>query len=236
MRALGITDKGLKREQNQDSYVIVDDGSTLFVAVCDGIGGHQAGDIASTMTCNMLSSCFRNEYDGNPEEWFRMALKKVNRHVYEEAESKPELKGMGTTLVAAIFTENTTYILNVGDSRCYYFSKNDNLVQVSEDHSLVNDLIRIEGMEQEKAEAVGRHIITRAVGIWPVVEGDIYELNDEFKYLMLSSDGLHDYVDDEKMIDILMDNRSTGKKLEELVDAANGAGGYDNITVILVEE
>ena len=91
-------------------------------------------------------------------------------------------------------------------------------------------------MEQEKAEAVGRHIITRAVGIWPVVEGDIYELNDEFKYLMLSSDGLHDYVDDEKMIDILMDNRSTGKKLEELVDAANGAGGYDNITVILVEE
>ncbi|MBR3350767.1 MAG: serine/threonine-protein phosphatase, partial [Erysipelotrichaceae bacterium] len=165
-----------------------------------------------------------------------MALKKVNRHVYEEAESKPELKGMGTTLVAAIFTENTTYILNVGDSRCYYFSKNDSLVQVSEDHSLVNDLIRIEGMEQEKAEAVGRHIITRAVGIWPVVEGDIYELNDEFKYLMLSSDGLHDYVDDEKMIDILMDNRSTGKKLEELVDAANGAGGYDNITVILVEE
>ena len=100
----------------------------------------------------------------------------------------------------------------------------------------LNQSFVMDGVEQEKAEAVGRHIITRAVGIWPVVEGDIYELNDVFKYLMLSSDGLHDYVDDEKMIDILMDNRSTGKKLEELVDAANGAGGYDNITVILVEE
>ena len=235
MKAFGITDKGLKREQNQDSYVIVDDGDALLVAVCDGIGGHQAGDIASTLTCNTLSSCFRNEYDGDPEDWFRLALKKVNRKVYEEASGNPDLKGMGTTLVAAIITEDRTYILNVGDSRCYYFNKNDELIQISEDHSLVNDLVRIEGMELEKAEAVGRHIITRAVGIWPVVEGDIYELSDDFRYLMLCSDGLHDYVGADKIIDILKDSRSTNKKLEELVDTANEVGGYDNITVILAE-
>ena len=83
MKAYGITDKGLKREQNQDSYVIVEDDDVTFVAVCDGIGGHQAGDIASRLTCNLLSACFRNQYSNNPEKWFRSALKRVNKLVYD---------------------------------------------------------------------------------------------------------------------------------------------------------
>ena len=142
---------------------------------------------------------------------------------------------MGTTLVAAIKTAQATYILNVGDSRCYYMDKEGKLNQITEDHSLVNELVKTEGMEPEKAEAVGRHIITKAVGIWPAVEGDIFELNDEYRYLMLCSDGLHDYVDHESIVSILHVEKNTPKKLEELVEKANEVGGYDNTTVVLVE-
>lgn len=235
MKAYGITDKGLKREQNQDSYVIVEDEDVTFVAVCDGIGGHQAGDIASRLTCNLLSTCFKNQYNNNPEKWFRSALKKVNKLVYDESETNPHLKGMGTTLVGAVITRQATYILNVGDSRCYFMGTDGSFTQITEDHSLVNDLVKIEGMEPEKAEAVGRHIITKAVGIWPAVEGDIFELTDDYKYLMLCSDGLHDYVEQEDIINILNEEKSVPKKLEEMVDKANEVGGFDNTTVVLVE-
>ncbi|MBQ3385192.1 MAG: Stp1/IreP family PP2C-type Ser/Thr phosphatase [Erysipelotrichaceae bacterium] len=238
MRYYGLTDRGLTRPQNQDSFRIVQQDDTVLAIVCDGIGGHQAGDIASRMACDTMVRCFRRQYDKNPEIWYTHSLEKVNKVVYELAKSEPKYKGMGTTMVAALVDNSgKTFLLNIGDSRAYLIDKNWNISQLTEDHSLVNELIKRDGMSEDKAMEIGRHVITKAIGIWPVIEGDIYELDEDFNYLMLCSDGLHNYVEGNRIVEVLQDKETTGRqKCEKLVELANEAGGYDNITVILVEK
>ncbi|MBQ4251825.1 MAG: Stp1/IreP family PP2C-type Ser/Thr phosphatase, partial [Erysipelotrichaceae bacterium] len=206
-----------------------------LVIVCDGIGGHQAGDVASKLTCNLMATYFQNHYDNEPERWFKQALRKVNNAVYDEAQENSRLKGMGTTIVAAILGGDDIYILNVGDSRCYYISEKGELIQITEDHSLINDLMKKEGMDLEMAKELGQHVITRAVGVWPAVEGDIYRFNEPYRYLMLCSDGLHNYVSEEAILETINSELTIEEKCRKLVDLANEAGGFDNITVALVE-
>ena len=238
MRYYGITDRGLTRAQNQDSFRIVQQDDTVLAIVCDGIGGHQAGDIASRMACDTMVRCFRRQYDKNPEIWYTNSLDKVNKVVYELARSEPKYKGMGTTMVAALVDNSgKTFLLNIGDSRAYMIDKEGVIIQLTEDHSLVNELIKRDGLAEEKAMEIGRHVITKAIGIWPVIEGDIYELDEDFSYLMLCSDGLHNYVEPQQVVEVLQDKEMTGRqKCEKLVELANRAGGFDNITVILVEK
>lgn len=235
MGAYGLTDIGKARNQNQDSFAIVEEDNATFVVVADGIGGHKAGDIASKLVCNLLVTYFKNLYDNNPAKWFRQSLKKVNKIVYEEAQSSTNLKGMGTTIVAAIITDKDVWILNVGDSRAYYLSPANVLVRITEDHSLAQDLIINEGLSLEQAKEIGKHIITRAVGIWPTVEGDIYQVTDKFKILLLCSDGLHNYTASNDVVDILNAEVSGAEKCQMLIDAANKAGGFDNITAVIVD-
>ncbi len=236
MRCYGLTDIGKTRIQNQDSFLITenDSGATLVI-VCDGIGGHQAGDIASKLTCNLMATYFHNHYDKNPQRWFKQALRKVNNAVYDEAQENSRLKGMGTTIVAVIISGDEINILNVGDSRCYYVSNDSELIQITEDHSLINDLIKKEGMDEQTAREFGQHVITRAVGVWPVVEGDIYRFDEDYRYLILCSDGLHNYVSSEAIVETVTSEMTMEEKCQKLIDLANDAGGFDNITVALVE-
>ena len=238
MRYFGITDKGISRAQNQDCFRIVQQNDSVLAVVADGIGGHQAGDVASRLACDTLVKCFRSNYNNNPDIWFVTSLDKVNRIVYELAGKEVKYKGMGTTMVAAVVgNKGQVNILNVGDSRAYILDKNNQLVQITEDHSLINELIKKDGMTPERAREVGAHVITRAIGIWPMIEGDIYTVDEDFSYLMLCSDGLHNYVAADRIIEVLNDKEMTGReKCEKLVAMANEAGGFDNITVVLVEK
>ena len=236
MKTFGQTDIGKARVQNQDSFLIAENSEGIkMLVVCDGIGGHQAGDIASRLTCSLMGTYFENHFDHNIERWFLQALRKANNAVYDEAQEDSRLKGMGTTLVAAIIMEDAVYILNVGDSRCYYQDEDGELIQVTEDHSLINDLVKKEGLDYNTALELGRHVITRAVGIWPSVEGDIYRLKEKYRRLLLCSDGLHNYVSEEAITDVLNSDRTTEEKCSILIDMANEAGGYDNITVAIAE-
>ena len=238
MRYYGMTDKGISRAQNQDCFRIVREDDNVLAVVADGIGGHQAGDVASRLACDSLVKSFRKNYDHNPDFWFATSLDRVNRIVYELAGKEPKYRGMGTTMVAAVIDkDNTVSLLNVGDSRAYILDNENHLIQLTEDHSLINELIKRDGMTMEKAMEIGAHVITRAIGIWPAIEGDIYTVEEDFKCLMLCSDGLHNYVEPEKIIQILNDKDLTGRsKCEKLVAMANEAGGYDNITVVLMEK
>ena len=238
MKYFGMTDKGVSRAQNQDSFKIVQHNDSVLAVVCDGIGGHQAGDVASRLACDTLVKCFRRSYENNAERWYNRSLEKVNRVVFELANKEPRYKGMGPTMVSAVVgPDNKIYLLNVGDSRAYLLTKNDELEQITEDHSLFNQLVKKEGIAEDKAREMGQHVITRAIGIWPLVEGDIYEVDEDFKYLMLCSDGLHNYVEADKIIEVLNNSELTGRqKCETLVNMANEAGGYDNITVVLAEK
>ena len=190
MGVAGLTDIGKMRIQNQDAFAIAQNDEATFVVVCDGIGGHQAGDVASKTACETMVQYFKNHYDSNTEKWFTNAIRKANTTVWEMSQENQEYRGMGTTLVAAMVYPDITYVFNVGDSRAYMLTQEEELVQVTEDHSWVNDLIKREGLDAEKAKVIGQHVITRAIGIWPSVEGDIYEIEGNYKALMLCSDGL----------------------------------------------
>ena len=235
MSNYGLTDIGKRRPQNQDSFAIASDDDVTMAIVCDGIGGHQAGDVASKTTCNVFVSYFRSHYDSNPEQWFRQALKKANNEVYTLARSSASLKGMGTTVVAAIKNRDYAYVLNVGDSRCYILTEDNKFTQITEDHSLINELMKKEGISYEQAKAMGSHVITRAVGVWENVEGDIFPVRTKFRYMVLCSDGLHNYVSEENIVEVLNSELSIAQKCQKLVDMANEAGGYDNITMVIIE-
>ncbi|MBQ4253143.1 MAG: Stp1/IreP family PP2C-type Ser/Thr phosphatase [Erysipelotrichaceae bacterium] len=235
MNKYGISDKGLARAQNQDSFIIREGKGALLAIVCDGIGGHRAGDVASRLACQGMVLHFDKYFANNPEEWFCQSLKAVNRFIYEKAIENSELKGMGTTMVAALIMDGETWIMNVGDSRCYEYTEKKGLVQLTEDHSLVNELIKNEGMDPQKAYEIGKHVITRAVGIWLGVEPDIFRIDNDYQWLLLCSDGLYNYVPLGDIADTLANGEEMADKAQRLVDFANVAGGYDNITAVMVE-
>ena len=236
MNSFGQTDKGYARVMNQDYYLIAEKNNATLAVVCDGIGGHQAGDVASRLACETLQIYFDDHYENNPEWFLKQALKRVNKVVYDKAQSDDAYKGMGTTMVCSIMTDKGLYVLNVGDSRAYVLTDKNQLVQLTEDHSLVNDLVKKEGMDEEKARELGQHVITKAIGIWPVTDGDIFEVTDSFKCLLLCSDGLHNYVPSFVINEILADEQLSGhEKCKKLVDKANEVGGFDNTTVVIVE-
>ncbi len=234
MNRFGLTDKGFARAQNQDSFTTVEKDGALLIVVCDGIGGHKAGDVASRLACQKMAEHFKENYEDNPEVWFLQALADVNRMVYDKARESEDYRGMGTTMVAALMRQDDVTVLNVGDSRCYYLEKGRNLVQVTNDHSLVNELIR-EGMDPTKAMALGHHVITRAIGITPQITPDIFHLTERFRYLLVCTDGLYNYVNEDDIIRTLASRTTIDSKCQRLIDLANLVGGYDNITAVIAE-
>ena len=142
---------------------------------------------------------------------------------------------MGTTVVAAIKNRDYAYVLNVGDSRCYILTEDNKFTQITEDHSLINELMKKDGISYEQAKAMGSHVITRAVGVWENMEGDIFPVRTRFRYMVLCSDGLSNYVSEEDIVEVLNSELSIAQKCQKLVDKANDAGGYDNITLVIIE-
>ena len=238
MKTFSITDVGMVRQVNQD-YVFTTGKplgilQNLFV-VADGMGGHQAGDYASKCTVEVMIKEIAKSEGEDIERVLVKAIKSANREIIKEASSDEHLKGMGTTVVAATVKEQMLYFANVGDSRLYLI--NDEIRQVTVDHSLVEEMVRIGGLDRNAARNhPDKNIITRAVGVKEKVEIDFFRvalLRDDT--ILLCSDGLSNMVEDEQIRLIVNGQRDIVEKTQELIKAANENGGNDNISVILIE-
>jgi PPM family protein phosphatase len=221
-----VTDPGRRRRRNEDAYVVQ---PPLF-AVADGMGGAQAGEIAARIAAGVL----RESSAGDP---IVDLIQEANRQVYEAAASDEAHAGMGTTMTAALVEGDTVRIGHVGDSRAYRVH-DGKLEQLTDDHSLVAELVRSGKLSQEEAEThPQRSVITRVLGTDPDVDVDTFTVEAKpGDIFMLCSDGLSSMVDDESMLRLVERNRSNlDKAARALVDAANKGGGEDNITVILFE-
>jgi protein phosphatase len=220
------SDPGKRRRRNEDAYVVE---PPLF-AVADGMGGAQAGEIAAKIATSVLR-------DSSGEQAVVELIKEANRRVYEAAADDETRSGMGTTITAAIVEDDAVQIGHVGDSRAYRI-RDGELEQVTEDHSLVAELVRSGKLSPEEAEVhPQRSVITRTVGTDPDVDVDTFSVDarpgDVF---LLCSDGLTTMVDDGSILAIVQKNRtSLDKAARALVDAANKGGGEDNITIVLFE-
>lgn len=242
MKAYGISDIGLKRQQNEDHiYYAYNDAHYFLGLVCDGIGGQNAGDLASEIAVGVLKKGFESVTDLHNDElvkdWLNQQIKEANDAIFVKASSSYEYKGMGTTISGVLITsKESAYLFNAGDSRVYGYY--DSLVLLSEDHSFVNDLVkRGEISEEDALVHPNRNVLTNALGIWNDVKIDLNRINPAYQSLMITSDGLHDYVPLSVMQDVLADQSVGPKdKAERLIALANHAGGFDNVSVILVEK
>jgi PPM family protein phosphatase len=224
------SDLGRQRQGNEDSYFAR---APLFV-VADGMGGAQAGEVASAMAVESFQGGLP---DGNPAEGLVTVIEEANRRIHERSRADEQRAGMGTTVTAAYVGEDAVTVAHVGDSRCYLLRDGD-LVRLTRDHSLVGELVARGKLTEEQAEAhPQRSVITRALGTDPDVDVDTFTIAAQAGDLfLLCSDGLTTMVSNETILDLVERHRENMEKaLRALVGAANKGGGEDNITVVAFE-
>ncbi len=242
MKYYGITDRGKLRRSNQDSYVIATNQTgDVFAMVCDGIGGGKGGDVASRIAVSYFSMAFsENEGFSSAEEteaWVREQVDSANARIFETGRNMPELHGMGTTLSGVLITKHGRYVVNIGDSRTYSYTSAGYFRLLTEAHTLVNDMLKHGELTPEQAEKFPRkNVLTNALGVWEKVHADIFVHNEELSGFLICSDGLHGYVEESVIRTIVLDRETDpALRVRRLYQAAMDAGGYDNITAILID-
>ncbi|WP_188454438.1 Stp1/IreP family PP2C-type Ser/Thr phosphatase [Virgibacillus oceani] len=236
-----LTDRGQIRSHNEDAGGIFFNQDGQFLAIiADGMGGHQAGDVASEMATSVIQ---KKWIDSNKlhspeetEEWLTKTVLEMNKTIYDHALQKEECNGMGTTAVIAICTDEFVTTAHIGDSRIYMLNESG-FSQVTEDHSLVNELVRSGQITKEDAEHHPRkNLILKALGTEENVAADIqsigWELGDK---LLLCSDGLTNKVSDENLFNFLKLDSDINETAQKMVDLANELGGEDNISLVIVQ-
>jgi PPM family protein phosphatase len=225
------SDVGRVREGNEDSYLVDE---SLFV-VADGMGGHLAGDVASSTAVEVIASSSKSADAGNPDS-LAVLLRDANKAIYEKAKADDRLRGMGTTCTLLMIQDTKGHVAHVGDSRAYLL-RDGELSQLTEDHSLVGRMVKEGRLSAEEAEShPQRSIITRALGVDSDVEVDLLSLDlREQDRILLCSDGLTSMVENERIREILERTSDPQRAANDLVALANDAGGEDNITVVLVD-
>lgn len=237
-RSYALTDIGRRRQLNQDfiycSETPVGNLPNIFI-VADGMGGHNAGGYASVLAVETVLEEIGASFEKSPVKILDHAIKKANTALRKRASEHFSLSGMGTTLVAATCIGSYLEVANVGDSRLYVVG--DEITQITVDHSLVEEMVRMGGIGREEARNhPDKNIITRAVGARDDVEVDFFNLELQTgDMVLLCSDGLTNMVDDEAIRRILKGGGSLRDRVEELVETANQNGGKDNISVIVIE-
>lgn len=238
LKTFSITDIGRRRKINQD-YVYTSEEPigklpNLFI-VADGMGGHKAGDFAAKVTVETMLREIEQSAETNPGAIFGNAIATANECVHKMASTNPELEGMGTTVVAATCVGKILQVANVGDSRLYVVNRE--IKQITRDHSLVEEMVRMGGLDRANARNhPDKNIITRAVGVSATVEADFFTVElEEGDIILMCSDGLTNMLEDEEIRMLLGGARDIVEKAQELVRAANENGGRDNISVILIE-
>ncbi len=242
MEIWGATDPGMVRTQNQDFYRCAElaEGQHLAV-VCDGMGGSKSGDVASRMASQVFLEEVQRAVCPEMEQtaivqMLVAAVRTANRAVYEKSRSSEDYSGMGTTLVAVYLQNRDAYIVNVGDSRCYYLSQ-DEISQVTEDHSVVGLMVtRGQITEEEARHHPNKNLITRAVGTEPGVECDCFYLQlDHGEYLLLCTDGLSNQVTKPELLYEITHGKNGGEICQRMIEIANRRGAPDNVTAVLLQ-
>jgi PPM family protein phosphatase len=241
VKAVFRTDRGRIRSNNEDNggTFVNQDGHCLAI-VADGMGGHLAGEVASGMTISQLQKMWEQSEGlrtaDQAELWLKTNILQVNKLLFDHSMSNKECEGMGTTIEGVIATENFTTIAHVGDSRCYILN-DSGFQQLTDDHTLVNELVRTGQISKEDAEHHPRkNVILRALGTEQDIKIDIKTIMfEEGDFLLLCSDGLSNKVTEDEMVKILKSDDLLEEKANSLINRANENGGEDNITLIILE-
>lgn len=236
-----ISDIGLLREKNQDSYLYIENNfGDILAIVADGIGGGKAGEVASGELVKYFNNTFKEsgpfETIENAIDYMQFHLEKANNCVYELSLTENKYSGMGTTITGMLITSKGSISLNCGDSRVYGFI-DKKAFKLTTDHTLINQMIENgEITYEESLNHPKRHYLVKAVGIFDKVGFDVHKVK-EMDYYLICSDGLHGYVSEEEIIKIVYDDTKTiEEKVIELKDISLLKGGYDNVTVILIKK
>ncbi|MCR5173620.1 MAG: Stp1/IreP family PP2C-type Ser/Thr phosphatase [Oscillospiraceae bacterium] len=240
----GLTDRGIVRKQNQDTFACQElrimDGA--LIVVCDGMGGARGGNIASRMTCDTFCSSFLESIDPFDDlqalaGHMKQALEQANEAVFARSGEDPECSGMGTTLVAAAVTPQGAAVLNIGDSRAYHISRTGGIRQITRDHSVVADMVERGEIRAEEARTnPNRNLITRAVGTAETVPGDFFFVPmREEDILLLCSDGLTNLLEDDELAAVILQQTDLPEGCERLIREALTKGAPDNVTAVLLK-
>lgn len=236
MKAYYLTDAGKVRDHNEDSLIITkNNDNEVLMAVSDGMGGHSAGEVASSITINYLGKHFKETFINmdkkNAVDWIRNSVDEINTLIFQHEKTHPESKGMGATLVLAIITKEYILFGNIGDSSGYVM-KDDKLHKVTYDHTLVNLLVSAGELTKEEAkEHPKKNVLMKALGANDPIEIDIFDCDMDITSILLCSDGLTNMLEKEKIEEILLNDKDIEEKVNRLVDSANNRGGTDNISV-----
>ncbi len=245
LRGGGCTDLGRTRPINEDGYYISDysrEKDAIYAVVADGMGGHQAGEVASTMAiCEIRDAingrCFGDMTGADIKDMLVTAIKKANRLIYQKSQEEQSFSGMGTTVTMCLIYGDKAFVAHVGDSRAYVL-RGDQLHQITTDHSLVYELVKIGQItEEEAAHHPQKNVITRALGTDSGVEIDLYEFGIlPGDLVLLCSDGLTNMLSNPEIVSILAEKQKTSltQLAEQLIFVANEKGGFDNITAVLL--
>ena len=230
-----LTDLGNKRALNEDYLDYYENSEYGIYVIADGMGGHNAGEVASKMAVDGVLKFIKDNYNCiNEDKILLNAVEKVNKEIYRYSLTKENLEGMGTTLTACYIYNNKIFIANVGDSSCLGINKS-NIIKLTKDHSLVQELMDLGTITAEQAKNhPKKNIITRAIGTCLDVKVDIYQFNkDEYETFVLSTDGLTNDVSMDEILNIINSNSDYDKSCNSLIDLAKLRGGNDNISVLI---
>lgn len=236
-----LTDTGKVRDHNEDSLIIVENqNKEILMAVADGMGGHNAGEVASSIAISHIGKRFKELSSvGNKEDaisWLKETVSEINVLIYKYTEEHKESSGMGTTLVTAILTPSFLLIGNIGDSSGFVIRKNK-LYKITTDHTLVNLLVKSGELTEEEAQNHPRkNVLMKALGAITNVEMDIFDVETDIDGIMLSSDGLTNMLEIEQIEKVLNDDISIEEKVQKLIYKCNNRGGNDNISIAYLDK
>lgn len=231
-----LTDSGKVREHNEDSVIIVEnDNKEILLAVADGMGGHKAGEVASSIAISHIGKRFKEISSVGTKEdaisWMKDAVSEANMLIYKYTAENPASAGMGTTLVVSILTKEYLLFGNIGDSSGYVV-KNKKLHKITSDHTLVNLLISSgELTEEEAREHPRKNVVLRALGASSTVEMDVFDVETDIESIMVCSDGLTNMLENDQIIKVLNEDSAVEDKVKKLITKSNNRGGTDNISV-----
>lgn len=241
MKYYYLTDTGKVRDHNEDSLIIVENqNKEILMAVADGMGGHNAGEVASSIAITHIGKRFKELSSvGDKEDainWLQETVSEINVLIYKYTEEHPESTGMGTTLVTALLTPSFLLIGNIGDSSGFVI-RNHKLHKITTDHTLVNLLVKSgELTEEEALNHPRKNVLMKALGAITNVEMDIFDIETDVDGIMLSSDGLTNMLEIEQIEKVLNDDISIEEKVQKLIFKCNNRGGNDNISIAYLDK
>ncbi len=236
MKSFYLTDAGKVRDHNEDSVIIVKNSSgDYLMAIADGMGGHSAGEVASSIAISYLgkhfNETFRNMSKIDSVNWIRDCVNEINTLIFQYEKTHPESKGMGTTLVMTVLTKEYLLFGNIGDSSGFVM-KDGKLHKVTYDHTLVNLLVSAGELTKEEAkDHPKKNVLMKALGASTQVDVDIFDCDMDIDEILLSSDGLTNMLDTEQIERVLLEDVDIEEKVIKLIRKANNRGGTDNISV-----